>query len=159
MNETVQASIDAQLLTLSRLVEPTTGELGYGLDLSCVTDLSPTLAEVDPASADAIVEAVTRRYITPRGRLPDDADYGLDVRAHVNRGATERDLRALSGALRGEAQKDDRVLEASVQLAAALQDPTIRARVVVTPADPELQPFEFTFAVTDGDVLRGTIRA
>lgn len=159
MNDEVQASIAQQMTELTRVVDPPVAPFVYGRDLSCVTDLSPTLAEVDPSSPRAIVEAVIRRFTTPRGGLADDADYGLDIRAHVNRGHTERDLRALSGALGGEARKDDRVSEASVQLSAAVNSSEMTVHVVIVPADPALHDFDFTFAVTSGDVLGVTIHA
>lgn len=159
MNDDVQASITRQMAELTRVVDVPVAPFVYGRDLSCVTDLSPTLAEVDSNSPQAIVEAVTRRYITPRGGLADDAAYGLDVRAHLNRGHTPRDLRALSGAMQGEAQKDDRVSEASVQLEAAVNSSEMLAHVVIVPADPALNDFDFTFAVTSGDVLTVTINA
>ena len=69
-----------------------------------------------------------------------------------------RGLRAIAGALSGEAQKDDRVAEAEVSLVATLRATTrTQVQVMITPADPALQDFEFTFAVTGGDVLTGTI--
>lgn len=150
-------ALAANLSTLTRVVDPPTGELQYGTDLSCVTDLSPTLAEVDPESPTAIVEAVIRRFITPRGGLEDDRDYGLDLRAYCNRGVTARDLRALSGVLRAEALKDDRVSDAQVTLQAAVNSAELRVQTFITPADPRLQDFLFTFAVTDSAVLQVTI--
>lgn len=155
MNSTVEAAIVRELATLTRVVDPPTGDLLYGRDLSCVTDLEPTLEEIDQASPRAIVQAVIRRFITPRGTLLDDPDYGLDVRGYCNRGVTQRDLRALSGALRGEAQKDDRVARADVSVTAT--NATLSIQVFITPADPALQDFSFTFSVTSAEVLRVTI--
>lgn len=157
MNSTVEDNIAAQLATLSRVVDAPVGDLGYGLDLACTFDLDPLLAEVDPASPIAIVQAVVRRYITPRGTLADDADYGLDIRAHCNRGMTQRDLRALSGAMQGEAQKDDRVAKATVTLVADMLARTLAVGVLIVPTDPELETFSFTFAVTSSAVLKVTI--
>lgn len=157
MNTTFAIALATNLATLTRVVNPSTDALRYGLDLSCVSDLSPTLAEVDPASPSAIVEAVIRRFTTPRGALEDDQDYGQDVRAACNRGVTARDLRALSGVLRGEAQKDDRVALANVTLQAAVNSRELSIQVFITPADPRLQDFAFTFAVTDSQVLMVTI--
>lgn len=155
MNSSFEAAFSVSLSLLTRVVDPPAGALGYGTDLSCTTDLTPTLSEVDPSSPLAIVEAVIRRFTTPRGALIDDPDYGLDVRGHLNRAATTNDLRALAGALRGEAQKDDRVAEANVQLTASLSAMSIK--VFITPADQNLQDFTFTFAVTDSSVLMVTI--
>jgi hypothetical protein len=157
MNETVAQSLAAQLPTLIRMVDTPVGELAYGTDLSCVTDLHPELAEVDPTSPSAIVEAVIRRFLTPRGALLDDQDYGLDVRSHLSRGATQRDLRAITGALSGEAQKDDRVASATVTMQANSLGAKAQLQVLIMPADPELEAFDFTFAVSSSDVLAVTI--
>lgn len=158
MNSTVAASIAASLATLTRVVDPpaSTG-LGYGVDLSCIYDLAADLAEVDPASPGAIVQAVIRRYITPRGALPDDESYGFDLRAHCNRGMAQRELRALAGMMQGEALKDDRVSEASVSLTADLLTRSLAVAVQIVPVDPALQSFAFTFSVTGSDVLQVTI--
>jgi hypothetical protein len=158
MNSTVQDAITAELAMLARIVvpPPTTG-LAYGTDLSCTTDLTPTLAEVDPLSPSAIVEALIRRFSTPRGSLEDDQDYGLDLRQHCNRGVTQRELRALAGSMQGEAQKDDRVESATVTLAASLDITTLTASLMIEPADPALRDFTFTFSVTSAEVLLETI--
>jgi hypothetical protein len=156
-NSTFNSAFSTQLAELTRIVAVPTGPLGYGTDLSCVTDLDPLLVEVDPNSPAAIVEAVIRRFTTPRGSLIDDPDYGLDIRSVLNRGMTQRDLRALAGALRGEAQKDDRVALADVQLTVSLPTREASVQVFITPEDSNLRDFSFTFAVTDGDVLRVTI--
>jgi hypothetical protein len=159
VNSEVENALAAELATLTRVVDPPTGDLGYGTDLSCTTDLDPQLAEVDPQSPQAIVEAVIRRYTTPRGSLPDDEDgnYGLDVRAHCNRGMTQVDLRALAGALQGEAQKDDRVLKANVSITADARARTLELSVRIIPADLRTRAFGFTFAVTSAEVLKVTI--
>jgi hypothetical protein len=156
VNETVAQSLAAQMPTLTRVVDAPVGELVYGVDLSCVTDLHPGLAEVELDSPSAIVEAVIRRYLTPRGALLDDANYGLDVRSHLNRGVTSRELRAISGALTGEAQKDDRVVRAEVRMQSVL-GATARLQVLIEPADPELESFDFTFSVASGETLAVTI--
>ncbi len=157
MNTAVLAAIATELATLTRIVAPSTEPLLYGLDLSCVTDIEPTLAEVDPASPRAIIQAVIRRFTTPRGALLDDPDYGLDIRAVLSRGATQRDVRAISGSLQGEAQKDDRVARCEVKLVASLLTRRVDVSVSITPEDPALKDFDFTFAVTDASVLMVTI--
>jgi len=159
MNATFAAALARELATLTRIVGVPIETLGYGRDLACVADVDPNLAEVDPASPTAIVQATIRRFTTPRGALVDDADYGLDIRSITNRGATRRDILALSGMLRGEATKDDRIESCGVSLTATLTPLGARldVGVSITPADPDLREFAFTFAVTDADVLTGTI--
>lgn len=150
MNDTVKASIDAQIAELARLVPQPTGDLGYGNDLSCVSDLTEDLAEVDPFSMQAISEAAIRRLTTPRGSLPDDRNYGIDVRSYANRATAIAELRELSGRCALELAKDDRIDTATVT---STQDPlsySLRLSVVITPASPTLNPFTLTFAVTSG---------
>ena len=149
MNALVQASIAEQIATLQRVVDAPVAPFGYGTDLSCVTDLAEDLAEVDPTSNQAIAEALIRRLITPRGGLPDDPDYGFDLRGLLNRGVTLAELRAVTGQARSEVRKDDRVADAKVSAAFCLQGSTLSVSVEVTPADVDNDTFSFTFALTD----------
>jgi len=148
VNETVGTSIDTQIAELVRLVPHPVGELAYGTDLACVSDLTVDLDEVDPFSMQAIGEAAIRRLTTARGALLDDRDYGIDVRAYCNRGTTLDELREIGGRCSLELAKDDRIDSAVVTVA---QDPlafTLAISVVITAAHPTLNPFTLTFAVT-----------
>lgn len=150
MNETVGTSIDTQIAELVRLVPHPVGELAYGTDLECVSDLSVDVGEVDPFSMQAIGEAAIRRLTTARGMLLDDRDYGIDVRAYCNRGTSFDELREIGGRCALELTKDDRIESAVVTVA---QDPrafTLSISVVITAAHPTLNPFTLTFAVTSG---------
>jgi hypothetical protein len=159
MSDAVKAAIAADLATLTREVDPPSGPLGYGRDLSCVLDVTPDFAEIDPMSLEAISQALIRRLITPRGALVDDPDYGLDLRGYCNRGATTAELRGLSSAVRGECRKDDRVddvlVTLTLELVAAAQ--RLSVQLTVTPADPTLATFTLTFAVTSAGVLTDTL--
>lgn len=157
MNSAYADAFALELASLDREVAVPTGALAYGRDLSCTVELDPALAEVDPASPVAIVEAIVRRYITPRGALIDDAFYGQDTRALLNRGVTLEDLRAISGALTGEAQKDDRVALANVGVTADLRSSRMRIAATITPEDPAQREFSFVVAVEDGSTLEVTI--
>ncbi len=66
-------------------------------------------------------------------------------------------MRAISGSLQGEAQKDDRVARCEVKLVASLLTRRVDVSVSITPEDPALKDFDFTFAVTDASVLMVTI--
>lgn len=157
MNPTVRAALDTRGAELRRLVPVPVAPLGYGRDLACTIEIDPALAEVDPDSPTAITQALIRRYITPRGALIDDANYGLDIRGHLNRGTTTRELAAMGGMMRGEAQKDDRVARVDVALSASLITKVLEARVNVEPEDPALVAFDFTIAVASGADLEVTI--
>ena len=148
MNDTVQAAIDAELAKLERLVPQPVGELGYGTDLSCVSDLTPDLAEVDPFSMQAIGEAAIRRLTTARGTLSDARDYGIDVRMYCNRATTREEIQELTARCALELAKDDRIDSATVT---ATQEPlayTMTLSVLIVPASPTLNPFTLTFGVT-----------
>lgn len=143
--------IAREIATLSRAVDAPTGDLGYGTDLSCVTDVTPSMDEVDPQSTRAIGEALLRRYQTPRSKLADDPDYGLDCRGMLNRGITTTELRVLSAQVHGEAVKDDRVDSAIAEV--TFDDGALRVAIAVMPVDRTLGTFTLTFAVTDGGLL------
>lgn len=150
MNEIVQAAIAADIASLERVVQVQTGPLGYGVDLSCVGDISDTLDEVDAFSPKAIGEALLRRLTTPRGALQDDPDYGLDIRGMLNRGTTVSDLSALQGRIRMEVTKDDRVSGAAVTVVMPAYD-ELRIAVRVTPENSD-QSFTLTYTMVDGQL-------
>jgi hypothetical protein len=153
---TVQEDIAAEIATLEREVPVPVGALGYGTDLSCVTDVTEKLDEVDPNSVEGIQQGLIRRATTPRGSLPDDLNYGLNLRGYLNRGVTTQELRDLATQLRNEWRKDDRVIDVAVQVTSSRT--AIRVQAQVTPADPTLEPFALVFAVTaDGVELEETI--
>src|SRR5262245_45271135 len=112
MNRLMRASLDASIAKLKRRVTPPTGALGWGVDLSCVWDIDANASEVDARSPIAISQAVFRRFITPRGTLDDDQEYGYDLRWIVNRGITPAYVRQLSSDIPAEARKDERVAQA-----------------------------------------------
>lgn len=154
---TVQRALDADLLTMERVEDVPTPPLAYGRDLSCVTDCTADFAEVDPNSPLGIAQAVLRRWITPRGGLIDDADYGCNVRGNLNRGTTRQELLSLETRCINEAMKDERVatIDVAVTMNAQLTEITIRG--AITPADADVRPFQFVFAVTSADALIQTI--
>lgn len=149
MNTTVADAIEAALATITREVAPLDEPLGYGRDLSCVTDISDTCEEVDPQSPQGIAEAICRRYISPRGSLIEDPDYGLDLRGLCNKGIAYEELRELADQAQAEAKKDDRVDHAEVTLDYDDTTSTLTVSVDLTPADPELGPFSFIFQVLE----------
>jgi hypothetical protein len=131
--------------------------LGYGVDLSCVNDLTATLEEVDPNSPRAVGEAVLRRYITPRGGVVDDLSYGYDVRALCNRGIPLKDIPLIAASMRSEALKDDRVLEALAELRFSLTERSLSVKLTLTLVSTG-ETFALVFFVTgDGVELQESI--
>lgn len=153
MSSIVLDQIDAEIATLTRLVPVPTGELGYGRDLSCVTDISETLEEVDPDSTQGLGEALLRRMTTSRGSLPDDPDYGIDVPSWCNRAVPENEILALEGEIKAELKKDDRVSEVIPVVTWTPNRKRLDVNVRVVPEIPGLEPFSLTMAVEDGSVL------
>ena len=151
------------LAELEQIVATPVEPFGYGVDWSCVTDVTETFDEVDPASFEALWQALVRRLDTERGTLPidaaDAADYGFGIRSRVNRALTRGELRSMAGQIRSELEKDDRV--DSIDEVNVTQ-PTLKAlsiSVVVTPANHEINGFALTFAVTSGSVVVEAITA
>lgn len=154
MNQTVLDSIEADIASLTREVDPLDEPLGYGRDLSCVTDVTDNLDEVDPESPQGIAESSMRRLISPRGSLYEDPDYGLDLRSICNKGVTYEELREIADQARAEVKKDDRVEDAQVTLDYDDLSSTLSVEVLLMPADPALGDFTFIFTVgEDGTPL------
>lgn len=151
----VNDSIARQTAELERLIDAPAPPLGYGRDLSCVSDLTVDMSETDPNSPLGIAEACARRLQTPRGGLIDDPDYGFDVRGLENRGVPEATLRDLAGQIRSELKKEDRITDASVTVVRS--GSSLAIQIVLTPADIALDTFAFVLSVTSGAVLIDTV--
>lgn len=85
----------------------------FGSDLSCIDDLSPSMAEVSFTHL-VLQEALARRLTTPRGFIIDDPLYGYDVRGWLNNATDNKTIARIRGEIRGELMKDERVLSANV---------------------------------------------
>lgn len=156
---TFDEAFAAELALYPTAPTPTPDEngLGYGTDLSCTDDFAIDFGEVDPRSTRAISEALYRRLTTPRGSLPDDASYGYDVRAQLNRGATPVQIQAIGAAIKGECGKDDRVNDATVTIDYTEATKTSRVQITIDPADIDLASFDLILQVTSAAVLIETI--
>lgn len=158
MSPTVQAAIDASIAELAAegaIVATPREPFGYGTDISCTSDISPTLELVDPTSTLGIAEAILRRLDCPRGALPDDADYGIDLRSYCNRGVTRAEIDTLAGKIRSEVEKDDRIDRAIVRVTSTTSADveSLTVQIVATPADPNLRAFRLVLAVTSAELL------
>lgn len=150
---TVLEDIARMQAELVRIVPQPVAPLGYGRDLSCITDVTDNMDEVDPFTMHAISEAMCRRFSTPRGQLQDDKNYGLDLRSYCNRGTPVAELRDLAGQVQSEATKDDRV--DSCTAVVTFGDPAgtqMSVKLQITPVDARLGTFSHTLAVTSGEV-------
>ncbi len=92
----------------------------FGRDISTFVDVDGLL-DLDPAwnpisGVPVVAEAIARRISTPPGSLPDDSSYGFDVRQLLEDNLDERDLAAARAAIQLQAEADERVVSATVQL-------------------------------------------
>ena len=158
-DDVLRDALAAGLATLSRVVAVPSAPLGYGVDLSCASDLTPDMAEVDPMSPTGIGQSTFRRWDCQRGALPPDGrdarDYGRDIRGMLNRGTTDADLNATTSALGQEALKDDRIstIKVGATPSGNATRPKIEVAATITPADPTLEPFALVLAVDGPDVV------
>lgn len=153
-------AIATEVAKLTTIVRTPVEPFGYGVDSYGTTDVTDTLEDVDAFSTEGISQGLARRYQTPRGSLvQDEPDYGLDVRAYLNRGLATSDLRALEGELRLEALKDDRISDVEVTVTLPTLT-TMTIAVVVTPEDATNGgPFDLILAVTSAEVVVEAIHA
>lgn len=117
----------------------------YGLDLSCVDDLTPGMVEV--TGRIVLAQAIARRLMTPRGYLCDDPTYGYDVTQRVNDDMSARDLAMLYANVRNECLKDERVMDAAVT--GTLSSGVLLLTITLTDGDG---PFALVLGVTNVDV-------
>lgn len=149
----VHDTIAAEIALLEREVPTPLAPFGYGQDLDCTTDLTEDLLEVDPSSKTAIAQALLRRLSCPRGRLPDDPDYGFDLRGTLNRGTDANALRDLAGQIKSEVLKDNRIDGADVTTTYTAQTETLDVTLWIVAVDPALGEFSLTFAVQAGELM------
>lgn len=141
--------IAAEIAKLQKIVPTPVEPFGYGTDLSCVTDITETMDEVDPNSVVGIGEAQLRRLTTPRGSvMVGDPSYGIDVNAYLNRGTSAADINAAQGEIRQECLKDDRISDAAVTVVFASGGLSIN--IINTPVNPNSKQFTLTFAIPPG---------
>jgi hypothetical protein len=155
MNPTVTAAFEAQVAELAasgRVAAIPQPPLLWGSDVSCVTDADAEYSELPANSPLIIAQAIVRRFLTPRGGLLDDADYGLDLRGYCNRGVTQQDLRTLQSRCVAEVNKDDRVSSATVGTSTTSAN-SLSVSVRITPADPAFNPFTLVLAVDSETIL------
>lgn len=149
-NPIIAAALARTMTELPAGTPPDDGELGYGHDLACVSDCSDDFAELGPDDPRIILQAIARRYQTPRGGLLDDEEYGFDLRGALHAGMTQRDLRQLQSKAVNEAMKDERVETVTLRLTYAGGE--VHGHLHVTPRDPRRAPFAGVLRITDQTV-------
>ncbi len=93
-------------------------QASFGTCWSCVSDV--TMPAVMVSGNTCVAEALLRRFTTPRGRLIDDPNYGLDIPSYIGTAQTSASLSKLARQANAEAAKDERVLRADLVISLAL---------------------------------------
>lgn len=115
----------------------------YGSDLSCVSDLDPTMREV--SEDRGMLESIARRVTTSRGSAIDAPDDGIDIRDWLSASLSNVVIASLQLMIRGEVMKDERVLEAGVIVTYDAQAQKLTVRIAGLGADG---PFRLTLPVS-----------
>ncbi len=114
-----------------------------GSDLSCVIDCTPDMAEV--SGRTCLAQAVARRYVTPRGGLIDDANYGFDLRQYINDDMSLADIARVQAGAEAEALKDERVEACKVTIAVSAEGLMV-VSVVLTDS---VGPFTLVLSISE----------
>jgi len=152
MNPIVADALARMLAELPAAPSPAPGSLGYGRDLSCVTDCDDDFAEIGPDEPRIIIQSITRRLITPRGTNPDDADYGFDLHGLLHKALTPSELRQLQSQALGEVNKETRIDPSRTTLRLTHASGVVAAYLFVAPLDPRFTPFPFVLRITEAGV-------
>jgi hypothetical protein len=103
----------------------------YGKETSC-TDVLRTGRYV--TGVRLVAEAAYRRLTTPRGTLrggEEEADYGLDLTELIGSAATKSDASALSGRIKSELSKDERISGVTVDVVAFADGPSTSFTITI----------------------------
>lgn len=159
MSQEVKEQIARDLASLVQIVDFPVPPYGFGSDISGDFDVDPNAREVKGSTTLALAQAIVRRLDCPRGGLPDDKDYGIDLRSYCNRGTTADALRSLGGQIKSELQKDDRIDTVTVRLSPTSTGSSLRVELAVRPVDPALGGFSLTLSASSAAVLLEEIKA
>jgi hypothetical protein len=91
-----------------------TGLTNFGTCWSCVSDLSSPAVMV--SGNQVVAEAILRRWGTSPGELIDDPDYGFNLSDLISDDLGPADIALAQQQAGAEAEKDERVLSATVTL-------------------------------------------
>lgn len=149
MNPTVARALERNLAALKQKTKTPIAPLGWGVDLSCITDCDARFSTVDPFSEIGIAQACVRRLITPLGTLIGAPDYGFDLAGLLNRGLTPAELSGIAIQVQNQCELDERVRTCAVRLefTGNPTQPELTVRLTITP-ESSANAFQFVFALT-----------
>lgn len=143
-------AIALESAALEQLVTPAAVR-GWGSDLKCVDDIDARGTELDPDSYAVLGQDAYHAVTTARGSLPDDPDFGIDLRSLIHKATSTAEVMALEGAIRAELLKDDRIADATAAITASGETYNIDIRI--TPTDPQLNAFSMLMTIQDGAAM------
>jgi hypothetical protein len=116
----------------------------FGTDISTFKD-----GDLDPfftliSGPRVVAEAIVRRWTTPAGALFYDPSFGEDVRSQLSAAVAPATLFALRARLVAQAEEDERVLEAVVDVAL---DPLTRRLLVRAQIRTANGPFSLVVSI------------
>lgn len=120
----------------------------FGKDTSCTDSLRPGRYAT---GARLVAEACYRRLTTPRGMLrggDDEANYGLDLTELIGSATAKLDAAALSGRIKSELLKDERLINVAVNVVRTVAGPVTSFNITIE-GETDNGPFDLKLAVGD----------
>ena len=117
----------------------------YGLDISCTTDMDPSLRLV--SGPTLMREVVVRRLTCRKGSLLSDPLYGIDIRDFLNSKFDSTSLARIQSLVTGELLGDERIQSVTTIASYATVSKTLTLRIQGTGA---LGPFNLTITAGTG---------
>ncbi len=115
----------------------------FGQDFATFPDLSGGMALLK--GGRVLSEALLRRFSTNRGELPFHPDFGFNLRDFLGEGLTDEQLFYLKASMEAEAEKDERIDQAVVDLTFNRSTQALTARMRLLTA---VGPYSLTLLVT-----------
>ena len=94
-----------------------------------------------------VAEALLRRFVTTRGTLIDDPNYGFNIYDLISDDLTLQDIQSFQQQLANEAVKDERVFSANFTLTIIGEAPDVLVTITGT-ATTANGPFKFVLAAS-----------
>ncbi len=114
-----------------------------GVDVNAITDVP--LRWGMTSGWRNLGNALARRLETPQGSMPDDPNYGFDVRDYLNGGFTAPQIGQIRASSAAECLKDPRVQSVDIDFTWIAASSSIRVVLTVETADG---PFTFVLDVS-----------
>lgn len=125
----------------------------YGIDLQSRPN-SQGIVDLDPGMIEGsgrllLAQSIVRRFTTPRGSVIDAQNDCLDIRSLLSEGFTQAQINELSGILKNEAEKDQRIVNADVK---ATYLASTKALTITMSIQSGYGPFSLTLSLINGQV-------